>query len=219
MGKMENKTKKELIEEINRLKNDSRENKIFGYCRVSTKKQMQGNGLEAQKEDILKAYPNAEIIFEQGSGQWKRPAFEAAIENCIAGDVFVCTKLDRFCRNTKEGLRYIDELLEKGVTIHILNMGTIDDTPIGKLTYTILLAFAEFEKSLIVDRMNEGKEVAKANNPDFKEGRHLKFSKQQLDHAMELLDKYTYNEVISMTGISRGTLWRERRKRNYLQNK
>lgn len=34
---------------------------------------------------------------------------------------------------------------------------------------------------------------------------------------MELLDKYTYNEVISMTGISRGTLWRERRKRNYLQ--
>lgn len=69
MGKMENKTKKELIEEINRLKNDSRENKIFGYCRVSTKKQMQGNGLEAQKEEIIKVYPNAKIIFEQGSGQ------------------------------------------------------------------------------------------------------------------------------------------------------
>lgn len=68
------------------------------------------NGLEAQKKDILEKYPNAELIEEQGSGQSIRPLFEEIIFNCKVGDIFVCTKLDRFCRSTGEGLKYIDEL-------------------------------------------------------------------------------------------------------------
>ena len=93
-------------------------------------------------------------------------------------------------------------------------MGMIDNTPIGKLTYTMLLAFAEFEKSLTVERMNDGKEIARANNPDYREGRPKKFTKKQLDHAMELLKTHSYKEVESITGISRGTLTREKAKRS-----
>lgn len=60
------------------------------------------------------------------------------------GDTLVVTKLDRFCRTTKEGLEYIDKLISKGIKIHIFNMGLIEDTPMGKLIVTNLLAFAEF---------------------------------------------------------------------------
>lgn len=207
-------TKKELEYELWKIKNESRENKVFGYCRISTKKQITQNGLEVQKKEILEKYPNAEIAEEQGSGQSKRPKFEEIVYNCKKGDIFVCTKLDRFCRSTEEGLRYIKELLDKDVSIHILNVGMIDNTPMGKLFYTMLLAFAEFEKALIVERMNNGKEVARANNPNFKEGRPKKYTKQQLELAMELLETHTYKEVTEMTGISRGTLCREKGKRN-----
>lgn len=207
-------TKKELEMELWKLKNENRENKVFGYTRISTKKQLEQNGLEAQKKEILEKYPDAQITEEQGSGQSKRTKFEELIFNCKAGDIFVCTKLDRFCRSAKEGLRYIEELLNKGVSIHILNMGMIDNSPMGKLTYTMLLAFAEFEKSLILERMNDGKAVAKANNPNFKEGRPNKFTKQQLALAMELLETKTYKEVMEMTGISIATIWREKSKKD-----
>lgn len=63
----------------------------------------------------------------------------------------VVTKLDRFCRSAKEGLGYIDFLMNKGVKIYILNMGLIENTPMGRLILTNLLAFAEFERSMIVE--------------------------------------------------------------------
>lgn len=46
-------------------------------------------------------------------------------------DKLVVCKLDRFCRSVKEGLECNEKLLEKNVTIHILNMGLIDNSPIG----------------------------------------------------------------------------------------
>ena len=55
------------------------------------------------------------------------------------------TKLDRFSRSAQEGVALIRKLQSQGVIIHILNMGRVDDTPMGKLTITMLLAFAEFE--------------------------------------------------------------------------
>ena len=41
--------------------------------------------------------------------------------------MLVVRKLDRFCRTTKEGLQHIDSLMNKGVKIHILNMGCLRD--------------------------------------------------------------------------------------------
>lgn len=117
----------------------------------------------------------------------------------------------RFCRSAKEGLTYIDELLNKGVIIHILNMGLIEDTPMGRLIVTNLLAFAEFERSMIIERTQGGKAIAK-QDPNFREGRPPKFKRNQINHAMELLQNHTYKQVESMTGISKSTLIRAKRK-------
>ena len=72
-------------------------------------------------------------------------------EQLESGDTLAVCKLDRFCRTAKEGLGYVDYLRGKGVAVHILNMGVIDNSPMGRLMVTMLLAFAEFERSLMVD--------------------------------------------------------------------
>ena len=76
----------------------------------------------------------------------------------------------------------------------------------------MLFAFAEFERDLIVERTQEGKRIAR-QQPDFREGRPRKFSGVQLDHAMSLLENYSFAQVTKRTGISMSTLKRESRKR------
>lgn len=54
-------------------------------------------------------------------------------------------------------------------------------------------------------------EIAK-QRPDFREGRPKKYSQQQIDLAMRLLEKHSYTEVEKMTGISKSTLTRYKKK-------
>ena len=149
---------------------------IYGYCRVSTKGQAKdGNSLEEQTLAIKNIYTDAEIIVESYSGAKERPLFNELLEKVQNGDYIVVTKLDRFCRATKEGLEYIDLLMNKGVKIHILNMGLIEASPMGRLIVTNLLAFAEFERAMIIERTQEGKSIARAKaeaeGKEFKDGR------------------------------------------------
>ena len=143
------------------------------------------------------------------------------MEQLETNDTLVVTKLDRFCRNVVEGLDSINKLMDKGVRIHILNMGLIEDTPMGKLIITNLLAFAEFERSMIIERTQSGKEVAKAKaeaeGRKFKEGRPQKHSNDRIDKALSMLTvnggNMSYNEVADLLKISRSTLIRANNKR------
>lgn len=184
---------------------------IYGYTRVSTKAQTSGNSLEEQRESILKRYSEAKILEESRSGAGIRPIFESLVSTVKSGDVIVITKLDRFCRTVKEGLNYIDILMNKGCNIHILNMGLIEDTPMGRLIVTNLLAFAEFERAMIIERTQSGREIARMN-PNYKEGRPNKFSKEKISLALKLLETHSYSQVENMTGISKSTLVRAKKK-------
>ena len=66
---------------------------------------------------------------------------------------------------------------------------------------------------LIVERTQEGKAIAK-QNPDYREGRPRIYGKKQIDHALELLETSTYKQVEELTGISKSTLIRAKRKIN-----
>ena len=186
---------------------------IYGYARVSTKGQAtNGNSLEEQ-ENALKEQGCKEIVIEQYTGtKTDRPKFSELLEKLQAGDTLKVTKLDRFARNTEDGGQVIKSLLAKGVSVHILNMGLIDDTPTGKLIYHVLLAFAEFERDMIVERTQAGKAVARTKE-GFKEGRPEVYNKTRKEHAIELLEQgKTYKEVEELTGMSRSTLARAMRK-------
>ena len=191
---------------------------IYGYCRVSSKWQLNNNSLEEQEQQILNANNQAIIYKEQYTGKTTdRPIFNQLLKELKQDDTLIITKLDRFCRSVKEGLDCIKELKEKGVKIHILNMGLIEDTPIGNLIITNLLAFAEFERSMIVERTQAGKEIAKQKD-DFKEGRPKKYGKKQIEHALNLLENHSYKEVEQITGISKSTLIRAKNKAKLMTN-
>lgn len=185
---------------------------IYGYTRVSSKSQLENTSLKEQRTQILETYPNALIIEEQFTGKTTdRPEFTKLIKKLKNGDRLVVAKLDRFCRNVREGLTCLEELQAKGIVVHILNMGTLDDTPMGKMILTQLLAFAEFERALIVERTRLGKERAKEKN-GFKDGRPKKFTKEQIKLALDLKETHSYKQVTDMTGISKSTLIRAKRK-------
>lgn len=122
------------------------------------------------------------------------------------------TKLDRFCRTVTEGLRYVEELHRRGVIIHILNMGLVEDTPVGKMLLTNLFTFAEFERAMIIERTQAGKAISRKKE-GFREGRPPKFTRRQMDHAIEMLQTRTMKEVVDITRISESTIKRELRKR------
>lgn len=184
---------------------------VYGYCRVSTKGQLDGNSIDEQSDKIKKRYPDAVLIIETYSAAKERKKFIELIKILKKEDILVVSKLDRFCRTTKEGLQHIDDLMNKGVTIHILNMGLIEDTSMGRMIVTNLLAFAEFERSMIIERTQEGKERAKQKQ-GYSEGRPPVYSREQKLHALELLETNTYKRVEELTGISKRTLIRAKKR-------
>lgn len=183
-------------------------NMKYGYARVSTRHQ----DLEGQLRQLEEEHCD-KVFFEKITGtKSDRPEFQKLLQAIQTGDTLVVTKLDRFARSTQDALNTIKYLFEKGVRINVLNLGIIENTSTGRLIFTIFSAFADFERDLIVERTQEGKEIAK-QRPGFKEGRPRKFSQQQINLAMNLLKTNSYSEVEKMTGISKSTLTRYKRKK------
>ena len=186
---------------------------IYGYARVSTKGQAKdGNSLEAQ-EKALKEAGATKIYTDAFTGtKTDRPEFDKLMNKLQSGDTLIVTKLDRFARSMSQGSELVSELIDKGIKVYILNIGIMDNTPSSKLIRNVFFAFAEFERDMIVERTQEGKTIAK-QNPDFKEGRPKKYSKRQVEHALELLENHSYKQVEDLTGISKSTLIRAKRKK------
>ncbi|MBR6756661.1 MAG: recombinase family protein [Peptococcaceae bacterium] len=180
---------------------------IYGYMRVSTTGQVKGNSLEEQ-ERVLRHHGAQEIYQDAFTGtKTSRPNFNILMEKLTDGDTLIVTKLDRFARNTVEGINVIQKLLDKGVRVTILNMGTVDNTPTGKLILTVMLGFAEFERDMIMQRTSAGKAIAKTKE-GYSEGRPQKYTEEEIAEAMDLLNKYSFRQVSKMTKISKSTLLR-----------
>ena len=184
---------------------------IYGYIRVSTVKQAsEGNSLEGQKKLLLENGVKEENIYKDIYTGTKsdRPSFNELINKLEQGDTLVVTKLDRFARSMIEGSKIVNELIDKGIRVNVLNIGVMDDTPSSKLIRNMFFSFAEFERDMIVERTLEGKQIKMKRDLDATLGRPKKFKKAQRDMALKLLENHSYNEVSSMTGISRSTLIR-----------
>ena len=186
---------------------------IYGYARVSTAGQAaSGNSLADQQEQLTKAGCQ-EIIVEQYTGSTThRPAFSQLLDKLQPDDTLTVTKLDRIARNAGEGINLINDLMKKGIKVHILNIGLLDNTPTGKLIANIMLAFAQFERDMIIERTQAGKAIAK-QKADFVDGRP-RIPASQTDHALELLEEgLSYKQVARKTGISISTLARRVREK------
>ena len=181
---------------------------IYGYARVSTIGQRNdGNSLEEQ-EKKLRENGATQIFVDSFTGtKIERPEFQKLLSVIQSGDVIIATKLDRVSRSASQGIALVDDLLARGVSLHILNMGIMNNTPTGKLIRNIMFSFAEFERDMIVERTTEGKEIAR-QKPGYKEGRPKKvidrsqfefFRKKQKDGMLSVV------QCCRELGISRRT--------------
>ena len=191
------------------MRNDSTEPVIRGYARVSTKYQASdGSSLESQEKQLREA--GATVIYKDAftGTVTDRPAFDKLKEDLCSGDTLIVCKLDRFARTATEGTSLIQKMLKKGVKVHVLNMGLIDNTPTGKLIIMIMLAFAEFERDMIVERTQAGR--CTTGNLG---GRPCTYSRTQKEHALALLKQgNSYRQIEALTGISKSTLYRAKNK-------
>ena len=185
---------------------------IYGYARVSSKGQdLYGNSL-GEQETALRAAGAQEVFHDAISGmKSSRPQFEALLALLKPGDTLIVTKLDRFSRSAMYGAAKIQELVNAGISIHILNMGLVNNTPVGMLMVRILFSFAEFERDNIAERTREGKEAAKAKDPNWHTGPlptpldslSLSTIEQYLNGTLSLEDSLTTLNVSRTTFFKR----------------
>ena len=185
---------------------------VYGYARVSTKGQAKdGNSLEAQM-DAIRSSGAEKIFVDSFTGtKMERPEFSKLLKEIKDGDTLIVSKLDRFARSVGQASDLITELIDRGVTVNVLNLGILSNSSVSTLMRNVLLSFAQFERDMIIQRTQEGKAIAKLD-PNFREGRPPVYSREQKQHALELIESgKTFRQVERMTGISRSTLIRARR--------
>lgn len=179
---------------------------IYGYARVSTKGQARdGNSLEAQ-EKALREAGAVKIFHDSFTGtKLTRPEFDKLKALLQQGDTLIVTKLDRFARSAAQGSQMIEELISRGITVHILNLGIMDNSPTGRLIRNVMLSFAEFERDMIVERTQEGKAIAreKGVRVDGRPEKNVPPGEVKKLHRLQQSGELTVKQCCEKLGISR----------------
>ena len=199
------------------IKRNIMTNTIYGYARVSTAQQ----DYATQIEDLKRAGAT-KIFKDKYTGTTAdRPEFDKLMAKIKNDDTLIVTKLDRLARNTQDALNIVKKMNAEGIILRVLNIGTIDNSPSGRLIFTVFSAFAEFERDLIVSRIQEGKAWAKANNPNFHDGMPRKYDQEQINFAWKLhtQDHMSYSEISKKLGMSKATIYRRFRELRDSPNK
>ena len=150
----------------------------YAYCRVSTSRQAEeGESLGVQRRQIegyatMLGLSAPELFVEEGVSGSKplseRPAGKELLAKLERGDVIIAAKLDRMFRSALDALDNLNELKERGVSLHLIDLGgDVTGNGISKLVFTILSAVAESERDRIRSRVKETKADQR------KRGRHL----------------------------------------------
>lgn len=165
---------------------------VYGYARVSSLNQARNNTQEAQIK-ALKEAGAEEIFFDAFTGTSKnRPELNSLLSVIQEGDTLIITRLDRISRSLSQGVELIEELLNRGVIVNVLNIGLMDDSATGTLIRNVFLSFAQYDKDMILQRLKEGREMAK-QKPGWREGRPKK--PISITQVKELLKRQQNGEI------------------------
>ena len=175
-----------------------------GYIRTSKKDQ----NPQLQRRDLLAA--GCQKLFEEqiSSREAQRPQLRAALEYVREGDALVVWKLDRFGRSLQELIELVGDLKERGVEFVSLRESIDTTTPGGKLVFHVFGAVAEFERDLVLERTVAGLEAARARGRRGGRPRALDESKARLARRLKAEGEHSVEEICSMLGVGRSTLYR-----------
>ena len=142
--------------------------RTFGYSRVSTVEQAdEGSSLDSQQTQIMgyammKGWTVTEQFVERGvSGSTPfadRPEGKRLLTMAGKGDVIITPKLDRAFRSAYDALGVLEELKDRRVGLHMLDLGgDVVNNGMSKMMFTVLAAFAEGERDRIRERIRDAK--------------------------------------------------------------
>ena len=184
---------------------------LIGYARCST---------VAQDTDIQRAalagygVPVGRIYVDEGftGTSTSRPGLDQALAAVHAGDTLIVPRLDRFARSVPDARSLADLIISRGARLQIASTVYDPADPFGKMFFTILASFAEFEVDVIRLRTIEG--MARARQRGKLKGKQPKLNGQQRAHLLQL-DRQgakTPTELAELFGVSRATIYRELKK-------
>lgn len=175
----------------------------IGYARVSTVDQNANS-----QRDALRAAGCEKVVTEKVSGvSAKRPKLEKLLRSLDAGDVLTVWRLDRLGRSLPHLIEVVHDLEEKGANFQSLTEGIDTTTAQGRLTFHLMGALAEFERSLIVERTQAGLKAARKRG--VRVGRPPALTAAQIKHARKLIESGERpSAVAGSLGVDRSTLYR-----------
>ena len=179
---------------------------LIGYARISTEYQ----NLNMQIDALKKHGVDERHIFREtiSACARKRSELTKAMAFLKKGDTLVVYKLDRLGRSVSHLIEMINFLKEKGVLFYSITEKLETETATGKLLFNMMATLAEFERSLIQERVKDGMAVAKARGTKF--GRKEILNNAQKEHIRELLkQKRSKYDIMRILGIkSRNPIYR-----------
>ena len=138
------------------------------YLRVSTANQTTDNQrIELGRIAAQRGWTVVETFHDDGisgsKGRSDRPALDRMLKDAVRGkfDLIAVWSLDRLGRSLQQLIETVNELQAVGCDLYMHQQAIDTTTPAGKLAFSIFGAFAEFERSLIRERVKVGLERAK----------------------------------------------------------
>ena len=177
--------------------------KRIGYSRISTADQT----VDSQKDALLKAGVDSIYSDIYTGTKASRPELDRLKDQLRAGDTIVVTRLDRLGRSTKDLLNLVSDLQEKGVHLEVLEQSINTSTPEGKLFFTLVASFAEFEREIMRARTIDGLKAARARGKVG--GRKSVMTTAKISTAQQMYSEGKYvSEIAEVLGVSRPTIYR-----------
>ena len=178
---------------------------LVGYMRVSTDSDLQV--LDLQRDALLSAGVDERHLFEdRASGsRGDRAGLAQALAFIKSGDCLVVWKLDRLGRSLPHLLTTVSELKTRGIAFRSLTEQMDTTTPQGEFLFHIFGALAQFERSLIQERVQAG--LAAARRRGRRGGRPISVDAEKLSTVIAALDGGATKAAVCRTfGIKRSTL-------------
>lgn len=178
----------------------------IGYLRISTQEQRPDRQIDGLRDRC------DELCLETLSAvSPRRPVFDSVVARLGPGDTLVVWDLDRAFRSVVDAVTQAERLRQAGIEFHIVNLKVDTATPSGMLVYTVMSAFAEFERRLLGQRTKEG--LAAARRRGVRLGRPAKLDDAQLREARRRIALCETNASLAKEfGVTPWTLTRSLRR-------
>lgn len=120
---------------------------VHGYARISTEHQH----IEGQIKQLKEA--GEEVVYQdKKTGEnMDREGLQSHLSLLNEGNTLMVTKMHRVARNVREGIDLINELIDKGIKLNVLNKGVFDNSPTSRLIQNILLSVADWKREMMLE--------------------------------------------------------------------